>query len=507
MTRKYIMFVSFAKQTVQNAAPLLSLKKNLVYNFLLSLSQVLLPLVSIPYVSRVLTPDGIGRVSFIDSFTYYFIAIAEFGIVVYGMREIARVQDDKPARDKLVSELLSLHVLSSSISLILYSIAVFFAWKNIQDIRLLLFSLSFLLVNFFACEWYFLGLEQFRYITLRSLCIRLLGLASLFILVKQPADYYIYYAIIALSSIITSLWNNYLLFKEVKVSFRNIQWKKHIAFTKVTYLISLTYGVNLLLDNVFLRFASTATAVGYYAFSMKIIRTSGALLSDSLLVFFPRIVALIRQQDTAQLKAVVKRNLQLIIFFAVPLCVGTCLVADSLVVVFLGDQFLPVVPNLWILAAFPLLRTYNLFLSKQILIAHNREALYLRSLVWGSLLFMALCISFSYFWADRGASFAIMIAEVAVLILNYTYARRTAPELPLVDAAGFGQSLGSALLFIPVVYFLKQWNTSPLAILVSSITACIILYITMQLFVMRNAFALSAWQAVRKKGWQGMFEQ
>ncbi len=229
-----------------------SLKRNLVYNYILSASQVLLPFLSIPYLSRILTPEGIGRVSFIDSFTYYFITFAEFGIMVYGMRAIARQKDDKEARGKLVSELLALHVVSSGLALILYSIAVFIAWKNIQDLRLLLFSLSFLLVNFFACEWYFLGMEQFRYITLRSLCTRLLGLVSIFILIKEPQDYYIYYGIITTSAIINSLWNNYCLVKAVRISFKNINWRKHIAVAKLTWFLSLTYGVTLMLDNVFL---------------------------------------------------------------------------------------------------------------------------------------------------------------------------------------------------------------------------------------------------------------
>src|SRR5688572_12230577 len=98
-----------------------------------------------------------------DSFTYYFISIAEFGIVVYGIREVARLRDNAERRFKLVVELLTLHAISSAFSLLLYFISVAFVWDKIQDVRLLLFSLSFLLVNFFACEWYFLGMEEFKY--------------------------------------------------------------------------------------------------------------------------------------------------------------------------------------------------------------------------------------------------------------------------------------------------------------------------------------------------------
>ena len=115
----------------------MSIKKNLVYNFILSVSQIFLPLLSIPYVSRVLDPAGIGEVSFIDSFTYYFISIAEFGIVVYGMREVARLRHEPEKKDQLVSELIFLHVMSSLATFIIYSIAVYFVLDKIHDLRIL----------------------------------------------------------------------------------------------------------------------------------------------------------------------------------------------------------------------------------------------------------------------------------------------------------------------------------------------------------------------------------
>lgn len=467
-----------------------SIRKNLAYNTILSASQVLLPLISIPYISRVLDPEGIGKVSFIDSFTYYFISIAEFGIVVYGMREIARIKDNVAQRGKVVSELLALHVLSSCIALVLYLVSIFFVWDKIRDVRLLLFSLSFLLVNFFACEWYFLGMERFKYITIRSLITRLLGLASIFVLIKAPDDYYIYYATITLAAIGNSLWNNYLLFKEVPISFKGINWKKHIAYTKITYFISLTYGVTLLLDNVLLRMMSTAAAVAFYAFPMKIARTFSALLTDSLLVFFPRIVAFLKDNDRVQVQRVLLKNLQLLIFFGIPVSAGLYLVAEQLISVFLGDQFLPAVNNLRILAFFPLLRSYNLFLSKQVLITHNKEGLYLVSLTTGSILFVVLTLVLSYYFADTGACYAILAAELLMLGMNYYFARRTAAGLQLFDTKALWQACASAALIIPVVYLVKRYGSSSLVILSGAAGIGALVYFSVQLFVMRNDFSI-----------------
>ena len=417
--------------------------------------------------------------------------------MVYGMRAIARVKDNAAERSKLVSELLALHVISSTFSLVLYSVAVYFLWDKIQDARLLLFSLLFLLVNFFACEWYFIGMEKFKYITLRSLLVRVSALIAMFLLVRSPPDYYIYYGIIVFAAIIISIWNNIILFSELKVRFTGVAWRKHIRFTKITYFLSLAYGVTLLLDNVLLRMVSSVEAVGLYAFSTKVVRLSSTLLTDSLLVFFPRIVFLIEQKNDKAVQDVLLQNLRLITMLSIPLCAGIFILAEELVLVIFGEQFLPAVTDVRILAIFPFLRAYNLFLSKQILIAHNEEKLYLRSLVTGGLLFIPLTLTLSYLYADKGASYAMIISELVILAMNYFYARQTLPQVKVFDGTSIYQALIGCLLFIPVAYVVNRLSGNDhLLVLVIAIPLCVILYFVIQAFIIRNAFVLFLKRAV-----------
>lgn len=475
-----------------------NLKKNLVYNFLLSISQVLIPFVSIPYIARVLDPEGIGRVSFIDSFTYYFLIIAEFGIVVYGVREVARTQHDALQLRKTVSELLALHLISSSCALVLYGISMYVCWQNIHDVRLLLFSLSFLLVNFFACEWYFWGRERFKYITIRSLITRLLGLASIFVLIKQPEDYYLYYGIMVGAAIANLLWNMYTLFREVPVSFKRLNWKQHVRFTGVIFLLNLFSGITLLLDNVLLGLVSTTAAVGLYAYSIKFVRIGSALLTDMFLVLYPRTVALMQQQDGgAAVQRAVLKSVQLITLLAIPAGVGIFLLADPLVQLFLGDKFLAVRDNLQIIALLPFIKAYSVLLSKQVLIANDREKLFLRSVIVGGVLFVVLTLVLSYFYQDKGACIAILVAELVIMAFNYYYARQTAPFLLLFDWRTAAEGLAASLLFIPVVLLIKTVSVSPAIVLAASVAICIPVYFLFLLFILRNAFVRS----VYKGGW------
>jgi O-antigen/teichoic acid export membrane protein len=456
-----------------------SLKKNLLYNFLLSVSQVAFPLISIPYISRILDPSGIGRVSFIDSLTYYFIAIAEFGIIVYGIRETSRKKDDPVALNKLVSELVSLHVITSSISLLIYSIVVFLLYQKIDDPRLILFSVSFLLVNFFASEWYFWGKERFKYIAIRSLIARTLGLISIFLLINEPGDYYLYYAIIVFTSIINLTWNAIILFKENTISFRNINLKRHLPFTKVTYKISLVYGVVTVLDVVFLRLVSTAAAVAFYAFAAKLVRIAGALISDMLLVFYPRTVSLIHEKEENKLQQTVLHASDLIILTTIPIGIGLFFIAENLTMAYFGASFMPVAANLQILCFYPFIKAYSLFLNKQLLMAFDREKLVLKGLIVGAFIFIVSTLILSYYLADKGTSIAIMISELAVLLMNIYYVGKTNNSIKFFKKNSFWQALIASIAFVPFVIFINQIELDTIIKVILQVVISILVYFIM----------------------------
>lgn len=465
-----------------------------------------MPLISIPYISRILTPEGIGKVSFIDSLSYCFVTIAEFGIVVYGIREIAQVKHNKDQLRKLVSELVVLHCITSGITLIFYGITVYILWNKIQDIRLVFFSVSFLLVNAFACEWYFWGLEKFRYITIRSFISRLLGVISLFILVKEPADYYIYYGIITVAAIINLLSNLINVFKQLPLTCKHIQWKRHVKHTLTTYFISLVYSIMVWFDNVLLGIVSTAAVVGMYSMSIKMIRVGVTLFTDMFLVLYPRTATLLYQEKDKELHETILRSVQLVFITTIPASIGIFLLAEPLVESFLAGSFYPVWVNIQILAFLPLIKTYSLFLNKQILMAHGKEKLQLYGLIIGSGAYILLMLFLSYYLQDRGACFAIISGEIIVLVLGYMFVKKHFPDMQIFDTLTFLQSILASLLFIPVVWLLKMYLTSPVLIIGLTVAICVPVYFIIQLLVMKNklvnhfyTIAMAAWKNAMAK--------
>ena len=475
----------------------MSLKRNLLYNFILSLSQVAFPLISIPYVSRVLDPSGIGRVSFIDSMTYYFIVIAEFGIVTYGIREVARRKARKEELKTIVSELLSLHLFTSCISAMLYIGALSFLYSKVGDFKLILFSISFLLVNGFACEWYFWGTEQFKYITIRSLVTRVLGLISIFVLIRQPEDYVWYYAIIAGSAILNLLWNWLTLLKEVDLKIQKPQWKKYWGVLKITYQISLVYSIVLMLDNVFLQVLSTSAAVAYYAYSAKIVRMAGALLTDFLLVFYPRTVSLLHSNEPANAQKVVLNTSHFIILTTIPMGVGIYLLSEKITKVYLGEQFMPVVTNLKILAIYPFLKAYSLFLNKQLLMPFDKEKIVLNGLWIGAATFVVATVPLSLYYADKGTSIAVIISEISVLFYYIFYVKSSGYNLKFTETGVLFQAIIGSALFFPLVYLLNNIIEHPVLNLVVVSASCIIFYLIFLFFITKNQLIISLVHSIK----------
>ncbi|HEU4471421.1 MAG TPA: oligosaccharide flippase family protein [Flavisolibacter sp.] len=467
----------------------MGLKKNLLYNSLLSFSQVAFPLISIPYLSRILRPEGLGQVSFIDSLSYYFVVIAEFGIVTYGIKQVSRLRNDREALGRLVSDLLSLHILVSLVSMAIYILTVFLLYRHIGDLRFVLFSLSFLAVNSFACEWYFLGREEFRFVSLRSFATRTLGLISIFLLVNDSGDSIIYYAIIICSAMANQAWNAWRLFREIPVSFRAVRWKPHLPHLRVTYLISLVYSIVLMLDNVLLQLVSVSAAVAFYAFAAKLVRLSGGLVTDALLVFYPRTISLAHRNEQEQLQVTVMQVSQLILLLTIPMGAGIFLLADQFTLVYFGEAFAPLAHNLKILSLYPLVKAYSLFLNKQILMTYDKEKLILRGLALGAFVFLVLAFPLCYYFADKGMSFAIMGSELTVLLYNMQAVQRLGTHLRVLEQRTALEALAGSLLFVPIVWA-GQWIESGLLAIMAEVLACLAVYALFLFFIARNRIAL-----------------
>lgn len=453
---------------------LANIKRNLGYNFLLSLSQVLFPAITIPYISRVLDTTGIGLVSQVDSFTMYMVVLAEAGISMYAIREVARSQGEQ--RRKLVHELLSLHIVSSTIVFVLYAIGMVYLWQAVHDIRLILLSAIFYIASSFSCEWYFIGTERFSYIALRSIIIRLIGVGAILACIKLPSHYAGYYFVIVATAMAVHLVNILLLMREHGFQFSIKNYPTHIKPISITFLISILYAIPVMLDNVLLGAVSAAAIVGLYALPVKLVRLSTNLLTDSMQVFYPHITAL-QSQSHSEKANKMEFNLNLILLLSIPMGMGLFLLAQPLAIWILGNQYASTGINLKWLSLFPVVKGLSLYYSNPGLLAHNGEKLLMKALLASSLFYVIIALWLGNMYADVGASMALIAGEIVLLLLTLLAFRKQVDNAPVFNLKAFIVAMLGAAFFIPVVFFIKQLTHSVMYICVGSILCCMLIYI------------------------------
>ena len=178
-----------------------SLGLNAFLNGLRSVLNLIFPLITFPYISRVLSVNGIGIYNFSNTYIGYFILIAGLGIATYAVREGAKYRDNKEQIEEFSSEVFSINILATVIAyiLLLLSLVIF---KNLNNYVacILIFSIQILFTTL-GTEWIYTIYEDYTYITIRSIIFKILSIILLFIFVKRPSDYLIYAAITVLASV------------------------------------------------------------------------------------------------------------------------------------------------------------------------------------------------------------------------------------------------------------------------------------------------------------------
>ena len=241
-----------------------SITFNFVMNVILSMSSFIFPLITFPYVSRVLLPDGTGKVSFATSVITYFAMFAQLGIPTYGIRACAKVRDDRKKLSKTVQELFCINLLMTVVAYIAFGIALLTVPRLQQDKTLFVIISLTMIFNAIGMEWLYKALEQYTYITVRSIVFKFVALIAMFVFVRQKADYVVYGAITILASLASNIFNfiNIHKYVDMEVS-EKLQIKKHLKPVLVFFAMSCATTIYTHLDTVMLGFMKTDTDVGY----------------------------------------------------------------------------------------------------------------------------------------------------------------------------------------------------------------------------------------------------
>ncbi len=471
-----------------------SVIKNSFYYILYRLVNVLYPLVTATYVSRVLEPDGIGEISLAQTIVVFLVACALLGIPNYGVREVSKLKT-KENRGKLFFELFIINAIST-LSLII----IYFALINLFDLNINrnLYNIEgiILILNFINVDWFYQGMEEFKYITIRSCIVKVVSIFAIFIFVKDKSDICNYALIFALAYAGNYIFNLINLRKYINFNcIKKLRPKKHI---KNVLLLAITYISNeiyVTIDSIMLGFMSDNTQVGYYSNAMKLIKILINVLTAIGVALLPRISFLRSNNKNKEVYFLIEKIIKILMFITIPSMIGISLVSNDLVVILFGKAFQPSKTILIILSLLIIFRTFsNLFL--QILISDNRDKNVSLTYLFAMVLNIILNLIFIPKFEANGAAFASIISEFYILIMLYKNSKKYNPIK--FDKNNIKILIVSNVIMSLVVVSISFVKMNLIIKLIVQITSSVFVYILIN-YILNNEVIIDIIKIIKEK--------
>lgn len=407
-----------------------SIKLNFLMNIVLTLSSFIFPLITFPYASRVLTQVGTGRVAFATSLIAYFNMIAQLGIPTYGIRACAKVRDDKEKLTRTAQELIAINIFMSVFSYICLGLALMFIPRLYDDRELyIIISLTIFLTSI-GMEWLYKALEQYTYITVRSLVFKIISIILMFMLVHSKEDYVIYGAITIFAGSASNIMNLYNAHHFIGMKpVGNYNFRKHLKPIGIFFAMATAATVYTNLDVVMLGFMTTDADVGYYNAAVRIKNILVSIVTSLGAVLLPRVSYYVEQNRMEEFKTINKKALNFVFFLAVPFVVYFTLFAKEGIYFLASSLFDGSIVPMQIIMPTVLLIGITNIIGIQMLVPLNKEKYVLYSVVAGAIVDVIINALLIPRYQSAGAAIGTLIAEIVVLIVQCILVRKYADNL------------------------------------------------------------------------------
>ena len=394
-----------------------SLKKNLSLNLIKILINLFFPLITFPYISRILLPEGIGRVTYVQSINNYFLLLINLGIPLYGIREIAKVRNNKLEKSKVFSEIFFLNIITTILGVIVY---LYFYNSNIikNDKEIFLIFSIVLLFNFLSVDWFFQGIEDYQYITIRTVVIKILSALFLFIFVKKSSDIYIYSVIVVFSLIGSNFFNIVRALKLVDLKLKRLNIKRHLKGILIIFSMSLAISIYTNLDGVMLGSYGSKYSLGLYSAASKIISLVMGIVTSLGAVLLPRISNYIEEKKEEEIKKILEKTFSFLLFLIIPSIIGIYFTVNEIILLFAGKEYLEATTTLKILSLIILFIGFSNFIGMQILYPRGEEKKVFYSVLAGAIINFSLNLYLIPRYYQNGAAFATCVAEFTVVVIQ-----------------------------------------------------------------------------------------
>lgn len=407
-----------------------SIKLNYIMNCILTASSMIFPLLSYPYVSRILQPEGMGKVAFANSVIAYFAMIAMMGIPTYGIRACARVRDDRHKLSAVVWELLTLNLIMTMLTYLVFGISLFLVPRFAEDKVLFAVMGISILFQMIGVEWLFKALEEYSYITVRSLIFKVIALVMMLLCIREKEDYVIYGALTMLAGVGSNICNVIRMRKLVEPfgtvigkrtgstirQFAKNACTKHIKPVAVFFAMTAATTIYTNLDVAMLGFMSGDAEAGYYSAAVKIKGVLVSFVTALGSVMLPRMSYYAEQNKRREFRSMIKKAFVFVGLTSVPLSIFFAIFAKPSIFILSGEAFLPAVQPMQIIMPTLVLIGFSNLCGIQILVPLGMEKQVLYSEMAGAVTDVCINLWLIPSMGASGAAVGTLVAEAVVLL-------------------------------------------------------------------------------------------
>ena len=385
--------------------------KNYLYNLSYQILVLIVPLITTPYVSRVLGAKGIGTFSYTNSIVQYFILFGCIGLNMYGQREIAYAQHEKEKRDKVFWELGILRIITVSISLAIFYFTLASHGKYAPVFFIMCLDI---LASMVDISWFFQGIEDFKKIVVRNFIIRIVGVALIFLFVKTSDDLLLYVICHSATQFLgnLSMWA-YIPKLVDKIKVKELEIRKHIRPTIIFFLPQIAVSIYTFLDKTMIGFLTgSEEEIAYYEQGQKIIKIFMALVTSFGTVMMPRVANLFKLNEMEKVKSYLSKSFRFVFFMSFPMMFGLMAVSCNIVPWFFGSGYDKVIPNMMVIAPILVIVALSNFIGNQFLLPTGMQKEYTISVVTGCVVNFSLNLLLIPFFLSIGVAVATVIVEI-----------------------------------------------------------------------------------------------
>ena len=424
--------------------------------------------------------------------------LCALGIPIYGVSEIAKVKNEKNKLNKLFTELIVIHVIITLLVLLFYVLAIYYIPILYNDRHFYLVGILLILSNVFLVEWYFQGIGDFKFITIRNLILKSVLTTIVFFVVKDKYDVLKYFTLIVLLSVFNSIINFWYSLKTITLDFsiKMIDLKKHLVplfyiFSSIAFISIYTF-----LDTIMLGLMTNETTVGLYTTGLKLSRIPMLIVGALGVVLIPKLAEHYHNDRLEEFMSLINKSIKFVFTFSIPTIFMLIGLSDIIIMSFAGPEFIKASSVLKILSSLSMLIGLSNIFGLQILTPMGKDKFLSLSVLYGMLISFCFNLVFIPFLKENGAALSNLLAEIAVTVSTMFFAKRYIKYV--VDVKFILKTVISALplMFIPLV--VMRFVDKDLSVMLISIMLSVVYFSFVHLCILKNELFMELKKTIEK---------